>query len=337
MTGCLSCLPLPRSPPSGRGSPCACVKRFAKGQKSSPCSWVLTAGARAAVCPECNLHWHWLQSPDQTWVLFFSPLSFSFVALVLCQGSLVLVFPGLSLQGVCLVLELAASSVGEPSLGDCDALAWGFQHGAWFCWDSVSREGRKWEAGQDLTFIEHFAWGFVTFIQMLHVWDKNTFNYEFSFWPLEVPGDNNRPLTATSSRDQSSYIFAHQCLISAAQKSPWELTFCVRSTSCKAGMCCSWWESRGGGVCLEPRGDKILVSSKFWQITECKWFTLKCVWMVPGLPFHVLLCPFPRVILAKQRKCPNPVTLLFSLGYKWGLDTLCILLLKGGKKKVASA
>lgn len=168
---------------------------------------------------------------------------------------------------------------------------------------------------------------------MLHVWDKHTFNYEFFFWPLEVLEDSTRPLTATSSRDQSSFIFAHQCLISAAQISPWrELTFCIRFTSCKAGMCCSWWESWGGGICLEPRGDKLLVPFKFWQITECKWFPLKCGWMVLGLPFHMLLFPFPCVILAKQRKCPNPMTLLFSLEYKWLLDTLCVLLLRGGQK-----
>lgn len=194
------------------------------------------------------------------------------------------------------------------------------------------KQGKMWP------LLNILLWGFVTFIQMLHVWDKHTFNYEFSFWPLEVLEDNTRPPTSTSSRDQSSYIFPHQCLISAAHKSPWrKLTFCFRFSSCKAGTCCSCWESGGRGICLELRGDKLLLNSlKFWQITDCKWFPLKCGWMMPDLPFHMLLFPFPCVILAKQRKCPNPMTLQFSLEHKWLLDTLC-LLLRGDKNKVAPA
>lgn len=30
-------------------------------------------------------------------------------------------------------------------------------------------------------FVEHFARVFVTFMQILHVWDKHTFGGEFSF------------------------------------------------------------------------------------------------------------------------------------------------------------
>lgn len=59
--------------------------------------------------------------------------------------------------------------------------------------------------------------------------------------------------------------------------------------------------------------------------------------MVPGLLFHVLLFPFPHVILAKQGKCPNPMTLLFSLEYKWLLDTVGILLFRGGKNEFTPA
>lgn len=151
-------------------------------------------------------------------------------------------------------------------------------------------------------------------------------SFLFDLWPFDTSRDT------TSSKDQISYIFAQQCLISAARKSPWrELTFCVRFTSCKAGMCCSCWEMWGRGRCLEPRGVKLLVSLQFWQIAECKWFPLKCGWMVPGLPFHMMLFPFPRVSLAKQRKCPNPMTLLFSLEYKWLLDTL-LFVGEGGQK-----
>lgn len=260
MTGCLSCLPPPRSPPSGQGSLCACVKRFAKGQKSSPCSQalqleqelpsVLSAiyigiGCKAPIIPKC---------------CFFP----SFL-LVCASGALLgfsaLLFPGLSLQGVCLVLELASGTITEPSLGDCGALAWGFEHDAWSSCISVSREGRKWEAGQDLTFVEHFTIRFCCFhSDTASVWDEHTFNNEFSFWPLEVLGDNARLPTAFSSRDQSSYVFAHQCLQSAAQKSSWG-----RSPSA-LGSCLARQEravvggSWGGGICLEPRGDKLLVS-----------------------------------------------------------------------------
>lgn len=102
-------------------------------------------------------------------------------AVVLCQGALVFLFPGLSLQGGCLALELAAGTTREPLLGDCSALVQGFQHGARSCGDGVGREQGRQEAGRDLTFVERFATVFVTFIQILRVWNKHTFGDELSF------------------------------------------------------------------------------------------------------------------------------------------------------------
>lgn len=57
----------------------------------------------------------------------------------------------------------------------------GFQYGARSCSDGVGREWGKQEARRDLTFVGHFAMGFVTYMQILPVWDKHMLGSEFFF------------------------------------------------------------------------------------------------------------------------------------------------------------
>lgn len=64
------------------------------------------------------------------------------VPVVPCKDALVYLFPGLNLQGGCLVLELAAGTTPEPSPGDCGTLNRGFQYGR-----GVDRERGSQKAG----------------------------------------------------------------------------------------------------------------------------------------------------------------------------------------------
>lgn len=214
MIGCLSCLPLPHSPPSGWGSLCACVKILCKRAKKQSLFLGVYSWSKNCSPPRVQFMlalaakpWSALNAVFPLFLPCFCPWCFARVLVYF-------LFPGLSLQGVCLVLELAASIIREPSLGDCDALgeASTMVHDpavtVWAGRGGSERQGKIWP------LLNILPWDFVTFIQILHVWDKQTFNDEFSFWPL---------------------AFWHQASYCHLQQRPDQLHLC----SAAPDLCCS--------------------------------------------------------------------------------------------------
>lgn len=200
-------LPLPCSPPGGWGSPC--IKNHARGQRNSPCLQACTTGARTM-----GLSWvrflltvccRTLSSP-QWWLFSFLHR----LPIALCQGALVFPFPGLSLQGGCQALKLAAGTTQKPLLGDCSPLAWTFWLGAQPSSDSVGREQRRQEAGWDSTLLSALKC-FLSLSPRFHMSRLNVYLVmTFPYGLCRFLGARTRPPTATSSTDQSSC--RHLCL-----------------------------------------------------------------------------------------------------------------------------